>query len=96
MGGGHRGGWRDVQQLELARQHPNVLVTRTFSKIHGLAAERIGWGYGSAEAIDAMHRIRAPFNVTTAGQLAAIAAIRADGRYDAIAGRYFEIDIYGE
>ncbi len=66
----------DDHGLELARQHPNVLVTRTFSKIHGLAAERIGWGYGSAEAIDAMHRIRAPFNVTTAGQLAAIAAIR--------------------
>ncbi|MFD1033062.1 histidinol-phosphate transaminase [Sphingomonas hankookensis] len=66
----------DDHGLELAKTQPNVLVTRTFSKIHGLAAERIGWGYGSAEAIDAMHRIRAPFNVTTAGQQAAIAAIR--------------------
>lgn len=62
--------------LELARTAANVLVTRTFSKIHGLAAERIGWGYASAEIIDAMHRIRAPFNVTIAGQHAAIAAIR--------------------
>ena len=61
--------------LELAKTQSNVLVTRTFSKIYGLAAERIGWGYGSAEMIDAMHRIRAPFNVTTAGQAAAIAAI---------------------
>ena len=61
--------------LELARHASNVLVTRTFSKIHGLAAERIGWGYASAAIIDAMHRIRAPFNVTAAGQLAAIAAI---------------------
>ncbi len=61
--------------LELARNASNVLVTRTFSKIYGLAAERIGWGYASAEIIDALHRIRAPFNVTTAGQAAAIAAV---------------------
>lgn len=60
--------------LDLAKTAPNVLVTRTFSKIYGLAAERIGWGYASAEIIDALHRIRAPFNVTTAGQAAAIAA----------------------
>ena len=63
--------------LELARTQPNVIVTRTFSKIHGLAAERIGWGYGSAEAIAAMHRIRAPFCCTTAGQEAAVAALGA-------------------
>jgi histidinol-phosphate aminotransferase len=61
--------------LDLARTQPNVIVTRTFSKIYGLAAERIGWGYGSAEAVDAMHRIRAPFNITSAGQKAAIAAL---------------------
>ena len=65
----------DDGAFALARDHANVFVTRTFSKIHGLAAERIGWGYGSAEAIDAMHRIRAPFNVTSAGQVAAIAAL---------------------
>ncbi len=65
--------------LDLARAHPNVLVSRTFSKIHGLAAERIGWAYGSAEAVDAMHRIRAPFNVTAAGQAAAVAAVGDDG-----------------
>lgn len=63
--------------LDLARTAANVIVTRTFSKIHGLAAERIGWGYGSTEAIDAMHRIRAPFCVTTAGQDAAVAALGA-------------------
>lgn len=61
--------------LELARTAGNIFVTRTFSKIHGLAAERIGWGYASAEVIEILHRIRAPFNVTTAGQAAAIAAI---------------------
>jgi histidinol-phosphate aminotransferase len=61
--------------MALAMAQPNVIVTRTFSKIFGLAAERIGWGYGSAEAVNAMHRIRAPFNVTIAGQSAAIAAL---------------------
>ena len=62
--------------LALAGKAANVLVSRTFSKIHGLAAERIGWGYAAAPIIDALHRIRAPFNVTIAGQNAAIEAIR--------------------
>jgi len=61
--------------LELARNASNILVTRTFSKIYGLAAERIGWGYGPAPVIDALNRIRAPFNVTTAGQATAMAAL---------------------
>ena len=69
--------------LELAKNAANVLVTRTFSKIYGLAAERIGWGYASAEIIDALHRIRAPFNVTTAGQAAAIAAVKDQAWVDA-------------
>lgn len=65
----------DDLALELAKTAPNVFITRTFSKIYGLAAERIGWGYASAEVIDALQRIRAPFNVTTAGQAAAAAAV---------------------
>jgi histidinol-phosphate aminotransferase len=65
--------------FELARIAPNVLVTRTFSKIYGLAAARIGWAYGPARVIVAMHKIRAPFNITTAGQDAAIAALADDG-----------------
>ncbi len=69
----------DDGMFALARSEPNVLVTRTFSKIFGLAGERIGWGYGPAEAIGAMHRIRAPFDVTSAGQRAAIAALGDDG-----------------
>jgi len=68
----------DDGALDMARTEPNVLVTRTFSKIHGLAAERIGWAYGPAKVIVAMHKIRAPFNVSTAGQEAAIAALGAD------------------
>ncbi len=61
--------------FELARQHGNVLITRTFSKIYGLAAERIGWAYGQPHLIDTLNRIRGPFNVTSAGQAAAIAAL---------------------
>ena len=66
---------QDDAGLALAQRADNVFVTRTFSKIYGLAGERIGWGYGHPALIDAMHRIRAPFNVTTAGQKAAIAAL---------------------
>ena len=69
----------DDGALALAQHAPNVLVTRTFSKIFGLAAERIGWGYAAAPVIEALHKIRAPFNVTTAGQMAAIAAIGDTG-----------------
>ncbi|MEM1133467.1 MAG: histidinol-phosphate transaminase [Pseudomonadota bacterium] len=59
----------------LARAHDNVLITRTFSKIYGLAAQRIGWAFGAPGLIDTINRIRAPFNVTTSGQAAAIAAL---------------------
>lgn len=69
--------------LELAQSACNILITRTFSKIFGLAAERIGWGYGHPDIIDALHRIRAPFNVTNAGQAAAIAALADQAFVDA-------------
>ena len=72
----------DDHGLMLAMTTPNVLVTRTFSKIYGLAAERIGWGYGAAPLIEAMHRIRLPFNITTAGQRAAVAALGDTGFVD--------------
>jgi histidinol-phosphate aminotransferase len=61
--------------MALAESAENVLVTRTFSKMYGLAAERIGWGYASPAIIEAMHRIRLPFSITIAGTAAAVAAI---------------------
>ena len=61
--------------MALAESASNVLVTRTFSKMYGLAAERVGWGYAAAPLIEAMHRIRLPFSVTIAGQHAAVAAL---------------------
>ena len=53
-----------------------MLVTRTFSKIYGLAAERIGWATGAPGLIDILNRIRGPFNVTVSGQKAARAALQ--------------------
>ncbi|MBY6127514.1 histidinol-phosphate transaminase [Qipengyuania aquimaris] len=61
--------------LALAAAHDNVLVTRTFSKIYGLAGERIGWATGAPHLIDALNRIRGPFNVTNSGQKAAMAGL---------------------
>lgn len=61
--------------LRLAARHTNVVVTRTFSKIYGLAAERIGWGTGAPGLVDVLNRIRGPFNVTASGQKAALAAL---------------------
>lgn len=59
----------------MARDHVNVVTTRTFSKIYGLAAERIGWAYGPQAVIDTLNKIRAPFNVPSAGGAGAIAAL---------------------
>ncbi|MBI1339006.1 histidinol-phosphate transaminase [bacterium] len=64
--------------FELAGEHENVLVTRTFSKLHGLAGVRIGWGYAPAHVIDALERVRMPFNANAPGQAAAIAALQDD------------------
>ncbi|MGB3797003.1 MAG: histidinol-phosphate transaminase [Alteraurantiacibacter sp.] len=61
--------------LDLAARHGNVLVTRTFSKAYGLAGERIGWATGAPHLVDALNRLRGPFNVTTSGQRTAIAAL---------------------
>jgi histidinol-phosphate aminotransferase len=61
--------------LDLARTSQNILVTRTFSKLHGLAALRVGWAYTTPEIVDALNRIRPAFNVNLPAQAAAIAAL---------------------
>lgn len=66
----------DDGALALAEAHGNVLVTRTFSKIYGLAGERIGWGTGAAGIVDTLNRIRGPFNISNTGQAMALAAVR--------------------
>ena len=62
--------------LELAQTADNVVVTRTFSKIHGLAGLRIGWAYAPASVCDVLNRIRGPFNVARMQQMVGAAAIR--------------------
>ncbi|HEY3916874.1 MAG TPA: histidinol-phosphate transaminase [Stellaceae bacterium] len=61
--------------LALASHEPNVVMTRTFSKIYALGGLRLGWCYGSAAIADVLNRIRAPFNVSAAAQVAGIAAV---------------------
>lgn len=61
--------------LELASSADNVVTTRTFSKIYGLASLRLGWMYGPEAIIDAVNRVRGPFNVTGPAIAAGVAAM---------------------
>ena len=60
---------------KIFKNYKNVFILRTFSKIHGLAALRIGWGYGN-KIIDALNVIKPPFNVNEIAQLCAIEALK--------------------
>lgn len=62
--------------LGLVDTHENVVVTRTFSKIYGLAALRLGWAYCPAAVADVLNRVRGPFNTNKAAQVAGIAAVK--------------------
>lgn len=55
--------------------HPNLIISRTFSKAYGLAGLRVGFGLGSPELIDLLNRVRQPFNVSTLSLAAAAAAL---------------------
>jgi histidinol-phosphate aminotransferase len=68
--------------IELVATSENVVMCRTFSKIHGLAALRLGWMYGPAHVVDAVNRIRGPFNVNSAAIAAGIAAIEDVGHVE--------------
>jgi histidinol-phosphate aminotransferase len=61
--------------MALVSEFENVVMTRTFSKIHGLAALRLGWAYGPSHVIDVLNRIRGPFNVSLPAIAAGAAAI---------------------
>jgi histidinol-phosphate aminotransferase len=65
--------------LELAQAHDNVVMTRTFSKIHGLAALRLGWAYVPKAMADVLNRIRGPFPTSPLQQQAGAAAIADTG-----------------
>ncbi len=63
---------------DLVEGNENVIMTRTMSKIYGLAALRVGWSYASDGIVAVLNRIRGPFNVNSAAQAAGAAAIFAD------------------
>ena len=62
--------------LKLFSKHKNVVITRTFSKIYGLAGLRVGWGYASKNIIDSLYKIKPPFNVSRPALLTATVAIK--------------------
>lgn len=68
---GHDGG------ASLVEARDNVVMTRTFSKIHGLGGLRVGWAYGPAHVVDVFNRVRGPFNLSAPALATAGAAIRA-------------------
>ena len=65
-----------VSGMELFSKSKNVLITRTFSKIYGLAGLRIGWGYSSKEIIQKLYEIKPPFNVSRPALFAATQAVQ--------------------
>jgi histidinol-phosphate aminotransferase len=62
--------------IELVSSSQNVVMTRTFSKIHGLGGVRVGWAYAPAHIVDALNRMRGPFNVNAVAIEAGAAAMR--------------------
>ncbi len=62
--------------IALVNAHENVVVTRTFSKVYGLASLRIGWCYGSSYVAEILNKMRGPFNVGGPAQVAAVAALQ--------------------
>lgn len=68
--------------IELVSGNENVVMTRTFSKVHGLGGIRLGWCYAPAHIADALNRMRGPFNVNAAAIEAGVAAIRDRGHVE--------------
>ena len=69
-----------VSGLDLFKNSKNVFILRTFSKLYGLASLRIGWGYGDKKIINALYKIKPPFNVNFFAELCAIESIK-DARF---------------
>jgi histidinol-phosphate aminotransferase len=71
--------------IELVATTSNTVMTRTFSKIHGLAGLRLGWAYCPEAVADALNRIRGPFNVSTPALVAGVAAMEDKAHEEASA-----------
>ena len=71
--------------LKLMKKYPNLMTTRTFSKMYGLAGLRVGYGIASPQIIDILNRLREPFNINSLAQVAATAALADKAYYRRIA-----------
>lgn len=69
--------------LSLVEKYNNIIVLRTFSKVHALAGLRLGWGYASLDIINTINKLRAPFNVSAPAQAAGIAAMEDSAHLEA-------------
>jgi len=69
--------------IEMVAHFSNVVMTRTFSKIYGLAGLRVGWAYCPSAIVDVLNRVRGPFNVSVPAQRAAAAALKDRGHIEA-------------
>jgi len=69
--------------IEMVSSFPNVVMTRTFSKIYALAGLRVGWAYCPAAVADVLNRVRGPFNVSVPAQITAVAALKDRAHFDA-------------
>jgi histidinol-phosphate aminotransferase len=69
---------RPPDTLRFVRESRNIVVLRTFSKIHGLAGLRIGYAVGPPDLIEVLHKTRQPFNVNSIAQVGALAALEDD------------------
>jgi histidinol-phosphate aminotransferase len=76
-----------VDSIGLMKRHKNIIVTRTFSKMYGLAGLRIGYGIADGEIIDCFNRIREPFNVNALAQAAALACLKDRAYYRNVASK---------
>ena len=65
-----------IDGSELAEKNENVIMLRTFSKLHGLASLRLGWGYASENIIENLMKVRGPFSVNAAAIMAGVAALK--------------------
>ena len=68
-----------ISGQEMATEFPNVVMTRTFSKIYALGGLRLGWAVCPPAVADGLHRIRGPFNINSAAQAAGLAALADTG-----------------
>lgn len=75
--------------LAWIKEFPNIIITRTFSKMYGLAGLRIGYGVAQAEVVDLLNRVREPFNVNSLAQAAALVCLKDPAYYRRI-GRELE------